>query len=116
VDADVSAPDIAHTAYEFTGVLVDHGEARQKSIDREGHLVPVLILNIQSDSLLRTPLHIEQPFPAGHMDQAEAAARRYRKGQRITVHAPVTSLRMAVTASHIHVDQPEPTTEEDLFS
>jgi hypothetical protein len=114
----MSAPDIAHTAYEFTGVLVDHGEARQKAIDGEGHLVPVLILNIQSDSLLRTPLHIEQPFPPGPCGQAVAAARRYRKGQRVTVQAPALSLRLAVTASHIHVATTEPTTttEEDLFS
>jgi hypothetical protein len=98
---------LATTAYEFTGTLIENGEARQKSIDREGHLVPVLILNLESDSLLRTPLHVEQPFPAGEMVQAEAAARRYRKGQRVTVQAPAVSLRLAVIAAHIHTEKPD---------
>jgi hypothetical protein len=92
---------------EFCGTLIRNGEARQKVLDGDGHTVPVLVLDIETDSALHMPLHVEQPFPAGHMHQAEAAARRYRKGQRVTVQASALSVRMAVTATHIHTENVE---------
>lgn len=96
---------------EFTGTLIHNGEARMKMVDTEGHLVPVLMLDLQSASGMHMPLHVEQPFPADQMAQAQAAARRYRKGQRVTVQAPALSVRMAVTATHIHTHhetEPQP--------
>ncbi|MGE3346084.1 MAG: hypothetical protein AB7I35_01475 [Ramlibacter sp.] len=99
---------ITDHAASFTGLLTADGQARLKQMDREGHMVPVLMLELESESALHMPLHIEQPFPADQMRQAEAAARRYRKGQRITVQAPVLSVRMAVVASHIHTHPTDP--------
>lgn len=86
---------------EFTGTLVQHGRACAKTLDGVG-TVPVLILELESDSGMHMPLHVEQTFPVGHMPQAEAAARRYRRGQRVTVQAPALSARLAVVAAHIH--------------
>lgn len=93
---------IVDATAEFRGVLAHHGEARFKQLAGGGPSVPVLILDIESDSGMHMPLHVEQPFPPGHMAEAQAAARRYRKGQRVTVQASARSIRMAVTATHIH--------------
>ncbi len=92
---------------QYTVVLLRDGEARQKQLDTDGQFVPVIVLDAESDSALRMPMLIEQYFPAGHMEQAEAAARRYRKGQRLTVQTPVLSQRLAIVATHIHTDKSE---------
>ncbi len=86
----------------WEGILTRNGEARTKAIDAEGHMAPVLILDLESPTELRLQMHVEQVFPVGHVAQAEAAARRYRKGQRVTVQAPVQGVRWHVQASHIH--------------
>lgn len=98
---------IEGTGVEFRGVLVCNGEARHKQIDNQGATVPVLILSLESETGMHMPLHVEQPFPIGHMEQAAAAARRYRKGQHVTVLASALSVRMACTASHIHTEKEE---------
>ncbi len=93
----------ADQSAEYAVVLTRHGEARQKQLDRDGQFIPVLVLDAETDTPLHMPIHIEQPFPAGHMAQAEAAAKRYHKGQRLTVQTPVLSQRLAIVASHIHI-------------
>lgn len=95
----------------FTGTLVAQAEMRMKSLDHEGHMVPVLCMDIELDNSLRNRLHAEQTFPAGEQRQCEAAAGRYRKGVRVTVRAPIVGLRvLAPNTTHIHVHQPEETT------
>ena len=88
----------------YSGTLLHNAEARSKVIDAAGHVVPVLVLEIITDTSLGLPVHIEQPFPADHMHQCQAAAKRHRKGDRITVQAPVHSHRLAIVASHIHTN------------
>jgi hypothetical protein len=85
-----------------TGTLTKNAEVRHKFMDREGHTAPVLVLDMLLDSERPMPVHIEQVFPPGHVNQCEAAARRYRKGTRITVESSVLTHRLAVTATHIH--------------
>jgi hypothetical protein len=92
---------------EYTVRLVRDGEARQKQADQQGQFVPVLVLDAEGESDMHMPVHIEQFFPAGHMEQAEAAAKRYRKGQRLTVQTPVLSQRLAIVATHIHTHKNE---------
>ena len=95
----------------FTGTLVAHAEVRTKMLDAEGHVVPVLCMEIELNNPLRNRLHAEQPFPAGQHSQCEAAARRFRKGTRVTVRAPIVGLRMvAPNTTHIHVHHPEEST------
>ncbi len=94
----------------FSGRLVRDATARMKPIDREGHMLPVLVLELESDGELRMPLRVEQHFPPDGMDAANAAARRYRKGLHVTVDASVLSARLAVTATHIHTQRLEDTT------
>src|SRR6185369_14269888 len=92
---------LADTDLQYTVVLTHDGEARQKQIDRDGQFVPVIVLEAESDTALHMPVRITQYFPPGHMEQAEAAARHYRKGQRLTVQTPVLSQRLALVATHI---------------
>lgn len=93
---------------QFTGVLLHHAEARMRQLDSDGHMVPVLCMDIELDGHLRNQLHVEQLFAAGAQHACEAAAHRYRKGTRVTVEAPVVGLRMvAANTTHIHVHHPE---------
>jgi hypothetical protein len=95
---------LGDTGLIFSGRLTRNAEAAHKIIDGL-HDVPILIMDLESDTGMHMPLHVEQPFPIGAMDQAKAAARRYRKGQHVTVQAPALSIRVAVTATHIHTDK-----------
>lgn len=89
----------------MSGVLLKDGEARHRRIDGEGHLVPVLCLVIETDSATRGRAAIEQPFPAGHGTQCEAAARRYKKGMRVSIEAPTVGLELLVrNARHVHLE------------
>lgn len=75
--------------------------------------MPVLCLDIELDNALHNVMHVEQPFPVNHHKEAEAAARRFKKGMHITVDVPPLDLRFtARNVSHIHVI-PDPT--NDLF-
>ena len=88
---------------QYTGHLLRPPEVRTKVIDGEGHAVPVLCLDIESDSPMRLPIHVEQPYPADHHAQCQAAARRLTKGMHITVEAPMVGVRLVVSnAVHIH--------------
>lgn len=94
----------------FTGVLLAHAQVRAKPLDAEGHMVPVLCMEIELDCAARNHMHVEQPFPANLQAACQAAAHRYRKGTRVTVEAPIVGLRMVATnTTHIHVHQPEET-------
>lgn len=89
---------------EYSGTLTHQAEARMKVLDSEGHSVPVLCLDIELDNSLHTPMHVEQPFASGSIEQARAAAHRLKKGMRVTVQAPLVGLRLvAANAAHIHV-------------
>jgi hypothetical protein len=93
---------------EYTGILLQQAEARVAQIDTQGHVLPVLCLDLELDNQLHTRLHVEQPFLTGCHDQARAAAHRLTKGLRVTVQAPLISLRIvANSATHIHVHQPQ---------
>jgi len=92
----------------FEGVVVSNAQVRMKPIDREGHMVPVLCVDIIVAGPLRNLVHLEQPFAPDAHDACEAAARRYHKGLCIKADAPTVGLRMLVpNVSHIHVQQSE---------
>lgn len=89
---------------EMTGVLLHHAEARMRQIDREGHLVPCLCLEVETESITRGRVVVEQPFPAKSIEQCEAAARRLKRGMRVTFTAPTVGIvLLARNVSHVHV-------------
>lgn len=98
---------------QWSGTLIHAAEACTRILDGELHSVPVLCMDIELDNALRNVMHVEQPFPPEHFKQAEAAARRLKKGMHVTVDVPPLDLRFtARNVSHIHVI-PQP--ETDLF-
>lgn len=92
----------------ITGTLTKRAEARSRALDGL-HVIPVLCLDLVTDTPLQLPVHVEQPFPAGQFAQCEQAARRLRKGAMVTVQAPVVGWRLVATnASHIHINNDTP--------
>ena len=92
------------SALEFTGTLIAPAQARTAILDGEGHSVPVLCIDIELDNQERTRMHIEQAFGSGNRAQCEAAARRYKTGQRVTLQTANTSITLTARyASHIHL-------------
>lgn len=105
-------PSSTGALLEYTGVLLHHAEART-ALDGAGHGVPVLCLDIELPTPDHTPLHIQQPFPAGHHAQAEAAAHRLKRGMVVTVQTPLAGMRLiAQNAVHIHVVSHPPKEQE----
>lgn len=90
---------------EYTGTLIQHAQARSMLPHvTDGHTVPVLCMDIELDNALHNVYHVEQLFPEGHFAQAQAAAHRLKKGMRVTVIAPLITMRIATrNATHIHV-------------
>ena len=86
---------------EYTGTLLHAAEARTKILDSDGHTVPVICLDIELDNALHTHMHVEQFFPLGQHAQAQAAAHRFAKGQRITFVVPLVSVALKGIAAHI---------------
>ena len=96
---------------QWTGVLIGDAQARTKPIDELGHMLPVLIMDVRLDNPTHNHLRVEQPFAAADMHQCQAAARRFRKGTRVTVQAPIAHVHIkAENTAHIHIHQPEETT------
>lgn len=90
---------------EYSGTLLHPAEVRTKLLDGEGHAVPVVCLDVELDTILRTPFRLVQYFPAGQHIQAQAAAHRYHKGQHISFSVPLVSVSINGIATHIHIDK-----------
>lgn len=108
--ASAHAP--ATPVLDWAGTIVHDAQARSKAIDDQGHMVPVLIVDIRLDQAPdQNPMRLVQPFPAGHEEQCHAAARRLRKGMHITAQGARAHVRLTQEhVLHIHVHQPEETT------
>jgi len=73
---------------QWRGTLIHAAQARTRILDGEVHSVPVLCMDIELDNTLHNVMHVEQPFPPDHFPQAEAAARRLKKGMVVSVDVP----------------------------
>lgn len=89
---------------QWSGTLIHAAQARTRILDGQQHAVPVVCMDIELDNALHNVMHAEQPFPVDHFKQAEAAARRLKKGMHVTVDVPPLDLHFtARNVSHIHV-------------
>lgn len=91
-DLLAAADPLAH----FSGHLMRQAEIRTKVLDHEGHAVPVLCMDIQSDGPARGLIHVERPYPFGQQAEAEAHARRLKAGTHVTVEAPLVGMRLVI--------------------
>lgn len=105
VAVKTSARDEAHEASaEYIGTLIAPAQCRMRPVDADGHMAPVLVLQIELDTLLRTRMRVEQQFPAHAHQACEAAAKRLRVGTVLAVDAPLTGLRLVATRTqHVRV-------------
>lgn len=104
--ADLLGP--ADVLAVFSGRVMRRAETRAKVLDGEGHSVPVLCMDIESDSPTRAVIHVEQLFRFGQQAEAEAAARRIKAGAHVTVEAPITGLRLVIpNAVHVRMASTE---------
>ena len=93
---------------KYTGTLVENAQCRIDPTTTTGFL-PVLCLELELHNQYATRLHVEQPFRANEYEAARMAARRLKKGMRVTVEAPLVGLRLvARNATHVHVIQDKP--------
>jgi predicted transcriptional regulator YheO len=92
---------------EYTGTLLHAAEARTKVLDHDGLTVPMLCMDVELDNLLHTHMHLEQFFPVGQHAQAQAAAHRFPKYQRITFRVLLVSVALKGTAAHIYTHNPQ---------
>ena len=89
---------------QFIGTLIAPAQARTTILDAEGHTLPVLCMDIEVDNSECSRLHVEQLFPSGKHRECEAAAHRYKTGQRITIETQHTSISLVARyVSHIHL-------------
>ena len=54
----------------------------------------MVCLLIELDTVLRTRMHVERPYPPDQFDQAEAEARQLRKGMRVTLRMPMECIKL----------------------
>lgn len=110
---NTSTPEPVATA-RYEGRLIGPAECRMKPVSADGRVVPVLVMELELDTALRTRMRVEQPFPAQRQWACEAAARRYKPGTRVAIEAPLTGLRLIAThTQHVHVLPTDPHPPED---
>lgn len=81
-------------AFEYQGTLLEKAEVRTKLLDGSSHAVPVVCMDLVLDNELRTPMHVEHPFPRGQHAEAEAEAATLKAGTRVCVKAPALDTRL----------------------
>lgn len=100
---------LAGRLIEFEGTVLADAQARMQATDLDGHMQPVLIVDVRLHCATCNHMRVEQVFPS--FAACKAAAGRYRKGEQVRVQAPVAWLTLrAKHVAHIHVHQPEETT------
>lgn len=99
----------------YTGILLQDAQVRTRVLDGEGHMVPVLCLELELDNGHHTQLHSEQHFPIGHHDQAATAAKAYKRGTRVSIQAPLIGVRLVATnTTHVQALPPIKAPQEQL--
>ena len=99
------------TLTEWTGVLIADAQTRYKPMAEHCQTHPVLVMHVRLDNPHHNHLRVEQPFQPSQNAACQAAARRYRKGMRVTVQAPISHVHItAEHTAHIHIHTTEETT------
>lgn len=106
--------DAGRSLIEVEGTLIANGQHRMQDVEHDGRMVPVLLLDVRLHNGTHNHVRVEQIFPAGEEAGCAAAARRYHKGQRVQVQAPVAWAVLHLRrVAHIHIVSPTTTTTEE---
>lgn len=101
---------------QISGVLLHDAEVRTVPMGDDSTPMPVLCLVIQADRSCHGPVRAEQVYPPQLRHEAEAAAKTLKKGQRVTVQAPIAHLRTTLARAskievHGHANKAKPNKE-----
>lgn len=103
---------MSETLIELTGTLLQDAEVRTRPMGDDATPCPVLRLVLRCPPST-TPVACEQIYPPSHRAQAEHASKALRKGLRVTVAAPISSIRTTLTrccrVDVLPADFPSPT-------
>jgi hypothetical protein len=108
------------TAAIYTGTLLHRAEVRTAVLDGDGHSVPMLCMDVELHNDFHTRSHFAVPYPIGHYAQAEAKAHGLKKGDQVTVSAPLLDVRLsahnATLVSTVHAPKADhqPTLQPQL--
>ncbi len=92
------------TTLQWSGTLLQAAQARTSIQPGTLASVPVLCFDIELDNPLHNHMHVEQPFPSYHFSEAAAAAKRLKKGTKVTVDViPQSMFITARNVQHVHV-------------
>jgi hypothetical protein len=85
----------------LTGVLTQHAQVRTKQLD-DHHYVPVVCLEIEHVGAGHHRVHAEQPFTEETRPEAEALAKRLRRGDPVTVTTSLADIRVFLPSASIN--------------
>lgn len=114
--ADQGEEDLANalktSRVEFTGTLLRDAEVRVKPVDDEGHMGPVLCLEVKVEGPCPHTVRAERPYTEQTRKAAETLASALKKGHRVTVSSPLLGMRVYLPV----VEVLSPTTSEQIAS
>lgn len=91
----------------LTGRLAAKPHVATRQIDGEGHVVPVLVLELTDVGAGHHDVVAHVPYTESTRRQAEAEARRLQRDQLVTVSTALIDIRVLLRAASLsHDDQP----------
>lgn len=98
----------ASCSLRFTGRLSHKPHVAMRQIDTEGHLVPVLVLELADVGAGHHDIVAHIPYTAANRDQAEAQAKRLRRDQVVTVTTELLDIRVLLRAASLSLSHDQP--------
>ena len=83
---------------EFTGTLTHAPEVRTRMLD-DNVSVPVVAFELELDNAAHSLFTAQQHYPIGGHSAAQAEAKRWHKGDRITVTSSLLDLRLVTRSA-----------------
>lgn len=85
----------------FTGRIKGRPHVATKPLDREGHVVPVLVLELEDVGVGHHDVVAHVLYTEQTRSQAEADAKRLRRGQLVTVTSGLEDMRLLLCAASL---------------
>ncbi len=97
------APDCV---MQFSGQLMHAAHVANRVIDREGHVLPVLVLELEDCGAGHHQVVVHVPFTEADRAQAERQARALQRGQTVTVLTALSDVRLFLPGASLVAEQP----------
>lgn len=94
VHTDAQQPQPTHQCLQFTGVLRADAQVRVKPIGADGHVLPVLCMELSHVGDAHHTVHAEQIYSEATRAQADAKAKTLKKGTTVSVSHSLLDMRI----------------------